>query len=488
MYKMVIIYLLFPAAMVVLAIVSKNEALPSGIEETGISRIFLKISMWIYLRVRNRVKSFSSQKIRLYIKTLEQRKDLEEAETEYFIRKISVVLMMAVAGSFLSMMMCLSTARGGHLEEGDSLKRNAFGQREYDTTLVAADENGNEIGEFELPVRTRQYSEDEANALFEKASKELLGIVLKDNESPDQVTSDLNLAEKIKDYPFDISWRSDNYDVIHFDGELKKEEIPKEGVVINLTATYRYGELKWQQAFAFRIMPQSLSAAEKVRKEIEGLLDRADEESLQEDYIILPDEYGDGEITWSEKVRDNSLFLLMLTLIGGAASYVMKDKELKKAMEARSAQMLSDYPQFLSQLVLYMGAGMTLRNIFKKLSEGYVKERKKGESRRYLYEEVLRANRELSLGASEADVYERFGIRCGSQKYTKLSTLLSQNLRKGNSELLSLLQDESKRAFDERMDEVRKSGEEAGTRLLMPMIIMLVIVMVLVMIPAYLAF
>ena len=66
--------------------------------------------------------------------------------------------------------------------------------------------------------------------------------------------------------------------------------------------------------------------------------------------------------------------------------------------------------------------------------------------------------------------------------------MLSQNLRRGNSELLALLQEESKKAFDERMDKARKAGEEAGTKLLLPMILMLVIVMVVIMIPAYMAF
>ena len=178
----------------------------------------------------------------------------------------------------------------------------------------------------------------------------------------------------------------------------------------------------------------------------------------------------------------------MLTLIGSAASYVLKDKELKKAMEERSAQMLGDYPQFVSQIVLYMGAGMTMRNIFEKLGSGYVRKRDATGEKKYLYEEILRAGRELSAGASEGSVYEHFGLRCGGQQYTRLTTLLSQNLRKGNSELLKVLQEESKRAFDERMDRVRKAGEEAGTKLLLPMIIMLVIVMVIIMIPAYMAF
>ena len=150
--------------------------------------------------------------------------------------------------------------------------------------------------------------------------------------------------------------------------------------------------------------------------------------------------------------------------------------------------MLSDYPQMVSQLVLYMEAGMTMRNIFGKLSASYLREKKKGGPDRYLYEEILITNRELSSGTSELSAYEHFGIRCGGQQYARLCTLLSQNLKKGNRELLTLLREESKNAFLERMDRARKAGEEAGTKLLMPMILMLVIVMVIIMIPAYLAF
>ena len=187
-------------------------------------------------------------------------------------------------------------------------------------------------------------------------------------------------------------------------------------------------------------------------------------------------------------MQDNSLLLLLLTLIGGAASYVLKDKELKKTMEERQQELLSDYPQFVSKLVLYMGAGMTVRNVFNKLAVSYVKKRDNGAGKRYLYEEILRVNRELATGASESETYERFGARCMTKQYTRLATLLSQNIRKGNGELLALLSEEAKKAFEERMDKAKKTGEEAGTRLLLPMIIMLVIVMAMIMVPAYMAF
>ena len=488
MSKICLLYLIFPLLMLVLFILSKELELPPEIEDTGISRAYLRIALYIYKNIRKRVRSFSSEKIRMYLGSLDQRKDLDGAETEYFIRKISIVLMMSTAGCFLAFMMAISAGRSSRIKEGDLVTRKSFGEKEYEIDLVASDKAGNEIGEYEFLVATRQYTDKEAQALFEEASEKLEGIVLKENESFDDVRSDLDLIERIEGYPFDISWKIDNLEVIHFDGELIEEMIPKEGALVNLSATYSYKDLRWQQAFCAQIKPRVLSPAERAYLEIKDLLSKADENSQENEEIALPKSYEQGEILWSEKVTDNSMLLLMLTLIGSAASYVLKDKELKKAMEERNEQMLGDYPQFVSQIVLYLGAGMTMRNIFEKLGNAYERKKRNTGEKKYLYEEVLRAGRELGAGTSEGSVYEHFGLRCSGQQYTRLTTLLSQNLRKGNSELLKLLQEESKKAFDERMDRVRKAGEEAGTKLLLPMIIMLVIVMIVIMIPAYMAF
>jgi hypothetical protein len=488
MSKFAFLYLLFPIAMLVTGILAKDIQLPPGIEDSGISRLFLKIALFIYSHIRGRIRSFSSEKVRMYLGTLEQKKNLEEAETEYFIRKISVVLLMASAGCFLSFMVAVGAGRSAKISEEGTVARNSFGGKDYDLNLVAKDEEGNELGEFSLPVETRQFTDEEAQQLFEEASEVIGSYVLSENESFDEVRSDLDFVEEIPGYPFSISWKSDNYELLHFDGSLKEENIPKQGEVVNLTATYSYRDLKWKQTFAAFVLPKNLTPAEEIYQGVKALLTEADEESRKEQEIILPESYNGQKVEWSEKVTDNSVMLLLLTLIGGAATYIFKDKELKKAMEERSAQMLSDYPQFVSQIVLYMGAGMTMRNIFEKLGSGYTRERKSGGEKRYLYEEILRSGRELSMGTSEASVYENFGLRCQGQQYTRLTTLLSQNLRKGNSELLKLLAEESEKAFDERMDRVRKAGEEAGTKLLLPMIIMLVIVMVIIMIPAYMAF
>ena len=482
------IYLILPAVVLVLWILSRNLALPPGMEESGISREFLKISLCIYNLAKKRIRSFSGERIRIYLAAMEQRKDLDNAECEYFIRKISIVLMMAVAGSFLAMMMSISAHKSTLINDSGEIERNAFGEKSFNAHLLASDEEGEELVDLTMPVRTRMFTDEEVRELFEEASSVMEEAILGENESLDSVTHDLKLVDSLSGYPFDISWKMDNYEIMHFDGELNEEEIPGDGETVTLTAVYTYEKLKFEQIISCFIMPRPLTEKERISKEIEELLLKTDEETLEKKVIPLPESYNGKKIIWTEKVQDNSMLLLALILVGAAASYVMKDKELKESMEQRRTQLLFDYPQFVSELLLYMGAGMTVRNILRKQADAYAVERENGARKRYLYEEVQRAVRELAMGTSEADVYEHMGMRCGIQQYTRLFTLLSQNLRKGNSDLMSLLSEESKKAFEERMDKVRKAGEEAGTKLLLPMVIMLVIVMVIIMIPAYLAF
>ncbi|MCR5156059.1 MAG: hypothetical protein K6C96_05215 [Butyrivibrio sp.] len=488
MFKLQYLYGVFPLVIFVLLFLSRDLELPPDMEETGISRAFLKVSLFLYRRLKGRIKSASSEKIRVYLRTLEQRKDMENAETEYFIRKIGIVLIMAFAGNLLALAASLGAGSVSHFDEEGRIKRGSYGEDDYETVLIATDAAGEQVGEFEMKVGTRLFTKQEADELFERAVADLESSILGENESLDSVSCDMELGEEVDGYPFDIRWKVDNYEVMSQEGKLKEENIPEEGVVVMLTATFGYGEYSWQQVLYANVVPKVLTPGEKAVKEIKSLLSKADKETGTDESIPLPGNYEGRDLTWSEKKTDNSLILLLLTLTGAAASYVLKDKELKKSMEERHKQMLGDYSQMISSLVLYMEAGMTMRNIFGKLSSSYLREKKNGGQKRFLYEEILMTNRELSAGTSELTAYEHFGIRCGGQQYTRLSTLLTQNLKKGNRELLTLLREESNNAFQARMDRARKAGEEAGTKLLLPMILMLVIVMIIIMIPAYLAF
>lgn len=94
----------------------------------------------------------------------------------------------------------------------------------------------------------------------------------------------------------------------------------------------------------------------------------------------------------------------------------------------------------------------------------------------------------IKAGISEYEAYEEFGHRCGTREYLKLASLLQTNLKRGTKRLRELLYQESYDAFEQRKNLAKQKGEEATTRLLIPMIMMLLVVMVIIMFPAVMSF
>jgi len=179
------------------------------------------------------------------------------------------------------------------------------------------------------------------------------------------------------------------------------------------------------------------------------------------------------------------LFLL-LTLLATVGIYFLKDKDLHDEWQKRKNAMRMSYPMILNKFVLYLGAGMTVRGSFLKIAQDW---QKKGDLEGgEIYLEMSYACNELHAGVSESLVYQRFGQRTGLEEYTKLAAMLSQNLKKGNATLLTRLQEESEKAQKEHMHMKKKMGEEAQTKLLVPMIMMMTIVMLLVILPAFSSF
>lgn len=73
--------------------------------------------------------------------------------------------------------------------------------------------------------------------------------------------------------------------------------------------------------------------------------------------------------------------------------------------------------------------------------------------------------------------YQEFAKRCDLQPYRKLVSLLVSGQKIGNRNLMDKLEEEAERVFLERKNTARKLGEEASTKLLIPMMLMLMVVM-----------
>ena len=80
-----------------------------------------------------------------------------------------------------------------------------------------------------------------------------------------------------------------------------------------------------------------------------------------------------------------------------------------------------------------------------KIAEDYEQTRKKGAKEQAAYEELLIAVREIRMGVSEGAAYEKFGKRTGVREYIRLSTFLTQNVKKGKHHAFTAIARRGKR-------------------------------------------
>ncbi len=399
----------------------------------------------------------------------------------------------AVIGIALYAVMKLFSAAGGQMvSEGGGLKRAGPGQGEttYDILVSGLDrENGNRKIPVRIPVRERQYGDEEVKELFQRIQPELIKQMLGENETLEEVRGDLNLKSSLGDYGLRISWESDNPQVIDSFGIVHNEEIPEEGKQVWLRAKVTDGHYEDRYEFKGTVYPASHTQEEKLAANFLQWIDQMDVKQLTDDRLRLPSVYEGNRLTYFQSEKADYRVLPVLGVLLAALLYIKEEFDKKSQAKIREQQLLFDYSEVVSKLVVYIGAGLTVRGAWERIAAGYKEAVKQGKrSVRPAYEEMVKTAGQIGSGQSEGRAYSEFGRRCGLQAYIKLSALLEQSQKNGSRQLRQALELEMVSAFEQRKNLAKKLGEEAGTKLLLPLFMMLGVVMVMIVVPAFLAF
>ena len=170
----------------------------------------------------------------------------------------------------------------------------------------------------------------------------------------------------------------------------------------------------------------------------------------------------------------NNKGLLFMGLIVGGLLILYLDLALFDKLTARRQEILLDLPQVLSKLTLLVNSRMVLRDAWKRVSIT-------GE--RVLYQEMQNTNLEMENGVAEIDAYRNFAERCNVKEIRKFTSLIIQNLNKGNEELAYFMKDLSDEMWEVKKSQVKQKGEKANTQLLLPMMLILIGILIMVMVP-----
>ncbi len=386
-------------------------------------------------------------------------------------------------------------------EKNDSdisyIKRPQPGEDVRSVAIDVYDEYGNKQTTVNTYIEPRKMSEEETQICFDDAYDELLNKMLKDNISVDYITGNLFMPDTLADGLISVSMYSSDYSVIDYDGTVHNEMFENnESKTVTITYIMRYEEYDRQGVIELTV--REISAVdENIQKEnakdmsgvIQKVVDNTVNNNTNDENAELPGNIG-GKNVHYKYAKEKTEWFIYVVLIAAIIVLVLYRRKMQsvKQQKQRIKELQYDYSELIAKLTLLLGAGMTIRKAWGKMVEDYMKKREAGGEVKTVYEEMYITDCNIRAGISEYEAYEEFGHRCNTREYLKLASLLQTNLKRGTNRLRELLYQESYGAFEQRKNLAKQKGEEATTRLLIPMVMMLLVVMVIIMVPAVMNF
>lgn len=373
------------------------------------------------------------------------------------------------------------------VDAGSRVIRASPGGHAKDLQLKVDAEGVWEDQDFKVSIPATAVTLEQAQKYFTKACEEIDTRFYQQGDDAEHVCHAVVMDNRYADQMVSAEWSLDSYQYVNYDGRIREENLVEESLVqasVDLTC----GEYKSEYAFAFRVYPPERSVEEQLLLDIQKAVD-AEGQKEGQPYFQLPKNVDGVPLYWSEPKQHLLVKVLFFEIIVLVLLYfVVRERRWTKQRE-RQEQMNLDYAEFVNKLLILLGSGMSLKQSLNRISARYLDKRQKKQTpERYLYEELLVTNYEIQDGESERVAYQKFSERTGLSCYHRLIRILIQNLQTGNRGLCELLGQEAAVALEERKALAKKLGEEAGTKMLLPLILMLGIVIAIIMVPAMQSF
>lgn len=344
-------------------------------------------------------------------------------------------------------------------------------------TLTLTGKEGSVEKDFSFSVPARDYTPEEAEALLSSALSQVESAY-----EGSVIASDLSLPQKAG--AVRLSFSSLTPSLMRSDGTLQASPGQERQTILlqvraSLAGTRKEAVLKLYLASA-----QELSLSERADLLIESI--QGGRYTGQES-LALPSqtEQGDAASFTREKSDAKYLWVILFLLIPGIV-LVSQNSKYKQLWKTRLQKIDAAFPEFLEELSIVMGAGMSLTLAFQRLASDYRKERARSGELDPLYEEVGKTGRELSQGVSMREALDHLSARVPLKEVRQFTSLLCQSMKRGDRYMLEKLREMSRHAQKTRSQNVRRKMEEADTRLLFPLVLMLIAVLMMVLTPALL--
>ena len=433
-------------------------------------KILYPSSLWLVDKLPRKFVR-GNTRINRELKELSLKEDISEERRLYMAQKISIAILVLFAGFVIGLGVSVSSPK--ELQQIYKVKRHASSTT---YNLIAKDDKNQK--DISLDVAGKKRTKNETYKALNKGKKLLVKKMLSKNTSVNRINSRVELVNSIGAEDIKVSWSIDNSDMLGYDGEIGNN-VPKKGVLVQLTATMELDKVTEDYKFGVKVYPKKNTSdlQSAVQKHI-------DEHDSTKKEVKLPNKIGGKVYKFFVRNSNYAMWIFPLALVIAILLFVLKDKDLGKEVEERQKQMMRDYPNIVSKLLIYFGAGLSIKSAIERIVREYKRQKKE---MHFAYEEMDIAITKMNSGVSETTAIAEFGDRCGIHCYIKLANIIEQNLRRGSKDMVYALKSEVNSAVNTRKNNILKEGSEISTKLLGPMVIMLIISIVIIMVPAFLS-
>lgn len=232
-------------------------------------------------------------------------------------------------------------------------------------------------------------------------------------------------------------------------------------------------------------VPVSVSHEQTPKEQIEAILAQNQIAQAGQTEMELPEKVViDGEeeiLTWkTPDQRQEAVKWILLLWTVPLLIFPLRSQEILRAEKIRKQKIQQAYPVMIHKLTVLLGAGLSITAAWDRIAA-------RGGSQNPLIEEMHITMIQMHHGLAPQEALRQFGARVGCPELRKLANMLCRNLRRGDEFLLEHLKEMNDHAWEEHKKQVKIQSEEADTKLLIPMILMMLVVLIIVLTPALLS-
>jgi hypothetical protein len=421
-------------------------------------------------------------------------READELAKVHFYAKYSLMTIVFLSFMILSFLTSVKTYKE-FIKESEALEvvvdRPEYMDESITKEYVVKIENDGQTYEekVQVVIPDKEPTLEQITENIVKVKERLYTEVLNGNESFDAVTDNLELYKKDDLYGASLIWEVSDESIMTNKGRIRLENLKEEITDLVLNVTIEIKDSTENVEIPIKIIKANpIAMNELLERDLNIAL--AEEGERNDEVYRLPDNFvsqnEDLNISWDvykEEVSfDNSLLLIFLGVLLSILFFRVVDSKLDEKLTNKKNQMQLQFPIFADKFILLYSCGISPVESVKM----YLTSNRKSDGKlNYFDKELQYMLEEIEIGgAALDDAFLKFGKRSRVPDILKFSTLVAQDINRGDKNLSETISNLISDAWAERKKLVLELGNQASTKLLLPMMIMLLMVIIIVITPA----